>query len=393
MAGLFLAAALQAASAAAQPPGRNLTYLALGDSITWGCGSQAAPEGPWSGTFCGADDGGYRVPLCAALDQAGHTVNTMGALRTGPAWAPRNWTLHAGYSGWRIDQVDQVLNASLRTSAVPPNLVTIHLGTNDCGQGAPLPGVRPGLGNITEVMVARMQSLLGHVYQATPQAHVFLASIIGMPSHKEWVNCSKTFNKLLPAMAAQWVSKGMKVVYVPMYEWSEVCVGPLSARRPELKTAALEGLCAAGMVHPTAAGYLRMASAFALSIAETLRVPPPPPPPPPAPPPPAPQPPKGGHWEGPVHTTFGDKDCPNVGCHGGSAAPLTFKECAALCDGLPGCDAMNFSPMSASGAGGCCLRACPAGYGPPREPAGACCAYWRDDNTTRATTIATDGLQ
>ena len=109
--------------------------------------------------------------------------------------------------------------------------------------------------------------------------------------------------------------------------------------------------------------------------------------------PPAPQPPKGGHWEGPVHTTFGDKDCPNVGCHGGSAAPLTFKECAALCDGLPGCDAMNFSPMNASGAGGCCLRACPAGYGPPREPAGACCAYWRDDNTTRATTIATDGLQ
>ena len=54
MAGLFLAAVLQAAAAHAQPPGRNLTYLALGDSITWGCGSHAAPEGPWSGTFCGA---------------------------------------------------------------------------------------------------------------------------------------------------------------------------------------------------------------------------------------------------------------------------------------------------------------------------------------------------
>ena len=49
-------------------------------------------------------------------------------------------------------------------------------------------------------------------------------------------------------------------------------------------------------------------------------------------PPPAPAPPATGRWKGPVHNTYGDKDCPNVGCHGGQSAPLTLGECERLCD-------------------------------------------------------------
>ena len=231
--------------------GRNITYLALGDSITWGCGSDAAPQG---GASCPADAGGYRIPLIASLESMGHNVTTMGTLRTGPAWAPRRWTLHEGHSGWRIDQVDQILNVSMRTSPTPPSLITIQLGCNDCGQGAPVPGFNPGMANITDVMAARMESLLGHVFEAAPEANVFLGSIIGMPQKAAWVNCSRRFNALLPAMAKQWAAKGMRITYAPVYEWAEVCVSPLSPRPAEQKSAQLRGLCCAGDVHPTAAG-------------------------------------------------------------------------------------------------------------------------------------------
>ena len=89
-------------------------------------------------------------------------------------------------------------------------------------------------------------------------------------------------------------------------------------------------------------------------------------------------PPSNKTWTGPVKGTYGDKDCPNMGCHGGAAAPLTVKQCEALCDKQTGCNAFNFSPVKPDGSGGCCLRGCPVGKrdGPPLN--GACCGYYRD---------------
>jgi len=82
-------------------------------------------------------------------------------------------------------------------------------------------------------------------------------------------------------------------------------------------------------------------------------------------------------WNGPVKGLYGDKDCPNSGCHGGSTAPLTVKQCEALCDAQTGCNAFNFQATNKNGSGGCCLRNCPAvkQNGPPHN--GECCAYYR----------------
>jgi hypothetical protein len=44
----------------------DLLWLPLGDSITWGCGTDAAPRG---GAACAGDAGGYRVPMAWALSQ------------------------------------------------------------------------------------------------------------------------------------------------------------------------------------------------------------------------------------------------------------------------------------------------------------------------------------
>ena len=89
-----------------------------------------------------------------------------------------------------------------------------------------------------------------------------MASMIGFPGE---VECSTTFNALVPGIVAKHKANGMKVVYVPMAETSGVCVD----KSKDTPLFPASGLCCSGQVHPTAAGYLRMASAFALSIAES----------------------------------------------------------------------------------------------------------------------------
>ncbi len=225
------------------PPPAPLLWLPLGDSITWGCGTDAKPRG---GAGCVADAGGYRVPLAWALSQAGYNVSTMGTLTTGPAYVPAAWTHHEGHPGWRFDQIDNILNQSMATSPVPPDLITIHLGTNDCGQ------------NLTVLTIeANAHKLLEHIFAKAPKATVYMASMIAFPHVPV---CSEQFNALVPGIVATHKAKGMKILYTPMEEWSGVCSGNA--------TGDLSGLCCSGEVHPTAAGYLRMASAYALSIAE-----------------------------------------------------------------------------------------------------------------------------
>jgi hypothetical protein len=141
-------------------------------------------------------------------------------------------------------------------------------------------------------MVARMVSLLANVMQLAPRAEVFLASVMFGMSLLPPADISRArrvaFNAQLPrGMVKEWGSKGLDITYVPMYEQSGVCVGPLSPGWSHIDHE-LEDLCCAAHVHPTAAvrlrllplgrccclkmgagqGYLRMASAFALVIAE-----------------------------------------------------------------------------------------------------------------------------
>ena len=119
---------------------KNVLWLPLGDSITWGCNGPTIQD-------CHADSGSYRVPLAFALtqhplgspDNVGYNISTMGTLTTGPPYVPAAWLKHEGHPGWQINTIDNILNRSLATSPVPPDLVTIHLGAspglcvNSCG--------------------------------------------------------------------------------------------------------------------------------------------------------------------------------------------------------------------------------------------------------------------
>ena len=162
-----LAALLTPVTAPPPPVKKDLLWLPLGDSITWGCGTDAKPRG---GAACCPTCGGYRVPLAWSLSEAGYNVSTMGTLVTGPEYVPNQWIHHEGHPGWRFDQIDAILDKSLTTSAQPPELITIHLGTNDCGQKLTVPTIK-----------ANADKLLTHIFAKVPAATVYMASMIGFP--------------------------------------------------------------------------------------------------------------------------------------------------------------------------------------------------------------------
>ncbi|HEX5741199.1 MAG TPA: GDSL-type esterase/lipase family protein, partial [Pilimelia sp.] len=116
-----LAAVLPWRPAADPPPARAaqdddpVRIMAMGDSITWGTGSR--------------DGDGWREPLRARLAAAGYRVDLVGPLRQGRG-PDRDL---AGYPGWRVDQLRG--RAPGYVAAYAPDVVLLHIGTNDLRRG------------------------------------------------------------------------------------------------------------------------------------------------------------------------------------------------------------------------------------------------------------------
>ena len=98
-------------------------------------------------------------------------------------------------------------------------------------------------------------------------------------------------------------------------------------------------------------------------------------------------PPESPGWHGPIHGTYSDSQCPNIGCHSwkGINQSDVATQLKAVCDGTKGCTAFNV------GGGGGCLRACLSDrlirY---NISGGGCCSYfrigppsWQGSDTTR----------
>lgn len=108
-------------------PRNAIRVLPLGDSITQGGRNDR-------------EEYTYRYPLYFALRKAGYTVDFIGSLRRG-LHADARWpdspdggafdTDHEGHYGWRTAQVRDKLAEWSRAYALPPDIVLIHLGTND----------------------------------------------------------------------------------------------------------------------------------------------------------------------------------------------------------------------------------------------------------------------
>jgi lysophospholipase L1-like esterase len=192
-----------------------LRVMALGDSITVGFDET------------GTTRGGYRLGLWERLvEQDGRSIEFVGSQHT-PWWAGTVDLPHEGHGGFRIDQVRAELDWALWTYA--PDVVLVHLGTNDIGQHYAVDSAPD-----------RLAELAARVCGDRPGVDLVLAAITPMPGAQWQVDA---YNARIPGIVADLRSWGCRARSVDM----GAAVAP-----DEL----YDG------VHPTAAGYERMAAAW-----------------------------------------------------------------------------------------------------------------------------------
>ncbi|MEU2913392.1 ricin-type beta-trefoil lectin domain protein [Streptomyces massasporeus] len=195
---------------AAAAPTTPLRVMPLGDSITWGVGSSTG--------------NGYRGPLWDRLAADGHPLDFVGTLRGGSMSDPDN----QGHSGYRIDQIAALADASL--TRYRPNVVTLHIGTNDLDRSYEV-----------STATARLKSLVGQITAAAPDATVLVASLVVSTSGSE-ERYRAAYNQAIPQIVSEARAAGKRVAYVDM---------------SSLTTADL-----ADALHPNDSGYQKMADAF-----------------------------------------------------------------------------------------------------------------------------------
>jgi lysophospholipase L1-like esterase len=211
------AAVVDGATAGAHPPARSapMKVLALGDSITVGFDET------------GTTRGGYRLGLWQRLvEHDRRSVEFVGSQHT--PWGPGVVDLpHEGHGGYRIDQIRAELDRALWVYA--PDVVLVHLGTNDIGQGYAVDSAPD-----------RLAELAARVCGDLPDVDLAIAAITPMPGAQWEVDA---FNARVPQTVADLRSWGCRAREVDMAE----AVAP---------TELYDG------VHPTSVGYDHMAAAW-----------------------------------------------------------------------------------------------------------------------------------
>jgi lysophospholipase L1-like esterase len=196
----------------------TLRLMPIGDSITSG--------------FQGTNNNGYRGTLYNSLVSQGHQTDFVGGVRDGNTFDPD----HEGRSGWRIDQVAAQLNGAL--SNYQPNIVTLHIGSNDMGQNHQVSTAPNRLASMIDQILTGAPGVTVVVSQLTPNSD---------PAVQARINA---YNSQMPGIVQARVNAGKKVYLINMN----------SLNTGDLK----DGL------HPNDAGYQKMANAWAGGIQQVI---------------------------------------------------------------------------------------------------------------------------
>ncbi|KAF2446751.1 carbohydrate esterase family 3 protein [Karstenula rhodostoma CBS 690.94] len=195
-----------------------LRILPLGDSITFGY-------------LNGTGTNGYRAHLLTRLLASNASVDYVGTLSSGTMSDPQN----EGHSGWTISQVHTALAPAL---AFTPNIVLLHLATNDLNgpetPAAPYSKAPERLGSLIDAILATL-----------PKAVVFVAQIVPTTNAGSQERF-RAFNAAVPGVVRARAEKGFSVVLV---DQSVVPTSELS-----------DGL------HPSAVGYAHMGDIWADAV-------------------------------------------------------------------------------------------------------------------------------
>jgi lysophospholipase L1-like esterase len=173
--------------------------LPLGDSITWGVNY----------------DGGYRVKLFSSATTDKKNVTYVGKLSNGPSTAggttfPKN---NEGHSGWTIQQIDDIVtgkssdanySGKKMMTDLAPNIVLVHLGTNDTSRSP-------------TGMPDRLGTLIDHIIADAPNVLVVVSTIIPI-KQGSYGTVGETFNKEVPGVVQKRIDAGKHVVLVDMFK-------------------------------------------------------------------------------------------------------------------------------------------------------------------------------
>jgi len=194
----------------------RLIVYPVGDSITWG--TTAA--------------GGYRSPLYQKLTAAGYHVDMVGSVRdfADSVLREAGEEHHDGHSGWRILQIDQQIEKWLQLFEAP-DVILIHIGTNDFGNGASNPNA-----------IQQLDDLMTKIARATPTSHMIVTNLLERGGTAN-INIQAQFNPFVEEKIARQVALGRKVSFLDMRS-----VVPLSDMPDRL--------------HPNLAGLTKMAEAY-----------------------------------------------------------------------------------------------------------------------------------
>ncbi|WP_054564419.1 FG-GAP-like repeat-containing protein [Frankia sp. R43] len=196
----------------------NLRVLPLGDSITYGVGT--------------SDNSSYRARLWSLLDPRVDDLDFVGSVDTGQLPDTDN----EGHPGWTISQISQIAACTVRT--YQPNIVTLHIGTNDMARNVSVAGAPD-----------RLRTLLRRIFEAAPRTTVMLATLIPSTTPAT-MNRIQAYNAAIPGIAAEFRATGRMVHVVDM---GAVTPGDMT-----------------DSLHPNATGYRKMGDAFNGAINEIL---------------------------------------------------------------------------------------------------------------------------
>jgi len=203
------------ASAAVAP----VKIMPLGDSITDGANIP----------------GGYRVDLEDDLLSGGIAFDFVGSLSNGPAaLADRN---HEGHSGWRIDQIDSQVSGWLST--YQPEVVLLLIGTNDIVQDYQL-----------STAPARLGALLDRIHQLRPATKLIVSSVPPLANASDNTQAA-AYNANVRSHVDARAAAGRSISFVDA-------------------AAALTVSDLADGIHPTSAGYAKLADVWHPAIGTAL---------------------------------------------------------------------------------------------------------------------------
>lgn len=215
---LLAAALLTGAAARAQQQSVGLRLMPLGDSITRG--------------FKSTTDDGYRGPLYSALKNRGIALDFVGSQRSGVMFDPDV----EGYNGYRIDQIAALADTAL--AACHPNVITLHIGTNDIGQNYQV-----------STAPKRLAALIDQLIADEPKVTILVAQLIcnSTPSVQSLID---SYNARIPEIVQSRAKAGKHVCLVSM--------------KVLTKADLADGL------HPNDAGYQKMADAWDAAIQQVI---------------------------------------------------------------------------------------------------------------------------